>query len=194
MQVEAWSCALRYFVGLGVCAIDSSAIQLVDGPSPSATVPSAAAEHGAGRGIGRLGSSRVVLHQCYGRRVLWTVDAMRPLVAAFDERVRRDMSRFDRLREPAHARGSVLREPASEEDIAGAEARLGVGLPPSYRSFLLISNGAYASALGAEVQYPAFLRDWRHGLLRVADIDRTVNADPVGVEVWCETIPELNDP
>jgi hypothetical protein len=115
----------------------------------------------------------------------WTVDTMRPLVERFDERVRRDMSRFDRLREPAHSRGTVLREPANEADIAQAEERLGVKLPPSYRSFLLISNGAYASALGAETQYRGE-NQWRHGLLRVAEIEWTVKADPVGVKVWCE--------
>ena len=122
----------------------------------------------------------------------WTVDAMRPLVQRFDERVRGQLSRFDRLREPAQTRRSVLRDPASEADIRRAEERLGLELPPSYRSFLLVSNGAYASALGAEIQYP--FADVRHGLLRVADIDRTVNADPIGVDVWCEQVPEWSDP
>src|SRR5437764_1500142 len=31
--------------------------------------------------------------------------------------------------------------PASHEQIEGAEKRLGVTLPPSYRAFLLVSNG-----------------------------------------------------
>jgi hypothetical protein len=87
----------------------------------------------------------------------------------------------------------VLREPASEADIRHAEQRLGVRLPPSYRAFLRVSNGAYASALGAELQYP-FENQWRHGLLRVADIDLTARADPVGVDIWCERVPEHNDP
>jgi hypothetical protein len=102
------------------------------------------------------------------------------------------MSRFDRLREPAQTRGSVLRAAASEDDIRRAEERLAATLPPSYRSFLLMSDGAYASALGAEIQYP--FADVRHGLLRVSDIELTVNADPIGVDVWCDQIPELNDP
>lgn len=117
----------------------------------------------------------------------WTVETMRPLVERFDERVRRDMSRFDWLREPARSRGTVLREAAGEADISEAEHRLGVNLPPSYRSFLLISNGAYASALGAETQHRGE-NQWRHGLLRIADIERTVKADPVGVQIWCEEI------
>ena len=124
----------------------------------------------------------------------WTVESMRPLVERFDRCVREEMSRFDRLLEPAHARGSVLRDPASEEDIGRAEERLGTKLPPSYRSFLLISNGAYASALGAETQHPLARHEWRHGLLRVADIDLSVNADPIGVDVWCNQIPDFSDP
>ncbi len=116
----------------------------------------------------------------------WTVNT--PLVRQFDERVRRDMSRFDRLREPAHSRRTVLRESASETDIAEAESRLGVKLPPSYRSFLLNGNGAYASALGAETQHRGE-NQWRHGLLRVSGIERTVKADPIGARVWCDEIP-----
>jgi hypothetical protein len=41
--------------------------------------------------------------------------------------------------------GSVLTAPASETEIRRAEDRLGTRLPPSYRSFLGRSNGAYAS-------------------------------------------------
>ena len=37
--------------------------------------------------------------------------------------------------------GWTGREPATEDAIAAAEQRLGVRLPPSYRSFLLVSNG-----------------------------------------------------
>ena len=123
----------------------------------------------------------------------WTVDTVRPLVERFDERARNDMSRFDRLRHPAHSRGTVLRDPASEADIVEAEQRLGVKLPPSYRAFLLISNGAYASALGAETHMRGE-NQWRHGLLRVGDIDRTVNADPLGVRIWCEETADFFTP
>jgi hypothetical protein len=45
---------------------------------------------------------------------------------------------------PVRATGSLLRPGASEEEIAGLEERLGVALPPSYRAFLAISNGAWA--------------------------------------------------
>ena len=39
---------------------------------------------------------------------------------------------------------SILRPPASEAAIAALEARLGTTLPPSYRAFLAISDGAAA--------------------------------------------------
>lgn len=40
--------------------------------------------------------------------------------------------------------GSLLRPPAPDSVIDQAEARLGVNLPASYRSFLSISDGAHA--------------------------------------------------
>jgi cell wall assembly regulator SMI1 len=45
---------------------------------------------------------------------------------------------------PVTETGTVLRAGASEAEIAALEARLGVQLPPSYRAFLAISNGAWA--------------------------------------------------
>jgi hypothetical protein len=128
-----------------------------------------------------------------GGAMTWTLDIMRPLVHRFDDRVRGDMSRFDRLREPAHSRGTVLREPATEAGIIEAEQRLGVKLPPSYRAFLLVTDGAYASSLGAETQQRGE-NQWRHGLLRVSDVGLTVNADPIGVRIWCDEGGELVNP
>jgi hypothetical protein len=119
----------------------------------------------------------------------WSVERMHELVERFDARVRRDLSRFDRLIAPAQARGSVLCEPASEEDVACAERRLGVRLPPSYRSFLLLSDGAYASALGAETD-----DGWRHGLLPVREVCTAVDGEARSVEMWCEQSPDLNNP
>lgn len=46
------------------------------------------------------------------------------------------------------ASGSLLRPPASEEQIADAERRLGCELPSSYREFLLVSDGAYGDLRG----------------------------------------------
>jgi len=62
--------------------------------------------------------------------------------------------------------------PASEDTVRAAEARLGVRLPPSYRNFLLVSNGwLMISILPDE-------------LLKVADVRWLPEADPVLVEIW----------
>lgn len=53
----------------------------------------------------------------------------------------------------AAAQGSLLRLPATEAEIHEAEARLGCALPPSYREFLLVSNGAYGDDYRPTVVY-----------------------------------------
>jgi len=66
----------------------------------------------------------------------WNVfltDYSRELLA--DERLRRD------LPPEVVESGWLGFAPAPEDEIAAAEARLGVQLPPSYRSFLRVSNG-----------------------------------------------------
>jgi len=72
---------------------------------------------------------------------------------------------------PAEARsaGWCGLPPASEEEIVAAEKRLGVTLPPSYRSFLAFSNGwcPYSSVI------------WR--LLPANEIEWLRMADPEGV-------------
>lgn len=45
--------------------------------------------------------------------------------------------------------GSLLRPPAAERAVQAAEESLGRALPPSYREFLLVSNGAYGDLYGA---------------------------------------------
>lgn len=68
--------------------------------------------------------------------------------------------------------------PATEEQIAAAEKRLGVTLPPSYRAFLKVSNG------------------WRHmglydtGLVPVQEIDLARIAVPDYIQPW---LNELTD-
>lgn len=121
----------------------------------------------------------------------WTIETMGPLLRQFDERVRRDVSSFSGLIAPAASRGSVLRDPASEIDVQAVEERLGVRLPPSYRAFVLISDGAYASALGAELDDEGL---GRHGLVPVSEVQRTIDGDELGVSIWCDRVPELNDP
>lgn len=77
---------------------------------------------------------------------------------------------------PAGARsaGWCGLRPASEEEILAAEERLGVTLPPSYRSFLGFSNGwrPYNSVI--------------ERLLPVQEIEWLRTADPEGVAAFLE--------
>lgn len=50
---------------------------------------------------------------------------------------------------------------ASEEEIAGAEARLGISLPPSYRDFLKVTNG-WIGYLGILPLRPVRAVEWFH--------------------------------
>lgn len=61
-------------------------------------------------------------------------------------------------------------EPAGEETIASAEERLGVRLPPSYRNFLLTSNGW--STIG------------NLDLLGVEEVGWMADIDPELLEAW----------
>ena len=79
----------------------------------------------------------------------WDVDQMLPVVREWDEALRAELPAYARLIPDAESRGSVLRAHASEQELTAAEERLGVALPPSYRSFLLLSNGADATVFGA---------------------------------------------
>ncbi|MEV5409899.1 SMI1/KNR4 family protein [Thermopolyspora sp. NPDC052614] len=71
---------------------------------------------------------------------------------------------------------SDLHPPATEAEISRLEARLGMELPPSYRRFLLFSNG------------------WGNAddccLLGVEEIGRLRDVDPSAAESWSEPKPE----
>ncbi|MEA2412999.1 MAG: hypothetical protein QOC77_3560 [Thermoleophilaceae bacterium] len=112
------------------------------------------------------------------------VDDVPQLVRAWDERLQRDTSRFDLLAPEAIATGTLLREPATESEIADAERRLRVSLPPAYRAFLLTSNGAWASSLGPETQH--WGRTNRHGFVRAGEIAPLSEVDPFLIQIWTE--------
>lgn len=122
----------------------------------------------------------------------WSVDKVAFLARRWDERVRRETSRFEHLAPEIEERGSVLREPAREEQIVAAEEHLGVRLPPSYRAFLLVSNGAHASFLGTE-KLNAAGQPMRHGFLPIEAVAPAAEADAFTVELWTG-LDGLNDP
>jgi hypothetical protein len=126
------------------------------------------------------------VHADDGSPVEWTPEAIAPLLARWDERVRSEVSRFQGLPREVAEHGSVLCEPATEEQVRASEERLGLRLPDSYRAFLLVSNGAHASTLGAE-QGAA-----RHGFLSVEEIAPAAEADSSYVDIWTEDEVMLN--
>ena len=115
------------------------------------------------------------------------------LVRLWDERLRRDASRFELLAPEAIERGTLLREPASERAIVLAEQRLGVTLPPTYRAFLLCSNGAHASSLGPETQH--WGETYRHGLMPVQELVRLDSTDDGRflIDLWTEEEDQADD-
>jgi|GEM_PF-5371443 len=124
---------------------------------------------------------RVLRHTGVMDEQPWTVRSTAPLVQRWDEFVTTDRYRVHHeLWHPEIERnGGVLRPPATEDAIRATEDRLGVRLPASYRSFLLISDGAYASSLGMEM--------WgdRSGFLAVEHVVWLRDVHPSWVELWC---------
>jgi HEAT repeat protein len=104
---------------------------------------------------------------------------MRELVEMWDERMRSDLHPGLELPAQARASGSVLREPATEADIEAAETRLGVRFPASYRAFLAISNGAFASSAG-----PAYSNCVDGGFLPVELVQWAAIANAFLVDLW----------
>jgi hypothetical protein len=89
---------------------------------------------------------------------------------------------------------SVLREPASDAAIAAAEVRLRLSFPPSYRAFLLMSNGAYADPEGVITISRARMTRSRQpglGLLPVEEVEPLAQRDPDLYKVWAEQIGSL---
>ena len=122
----------------------------------------------------------------------WDLERMRSVVREWDEALRAELPAYARLVPEAEARGSVLREPATEEDVLAAERRLGIAFPPSYRSFLLLSDGADAGIPGASHLLRTFGRRGG-GLLPVADVVPLSKAVPWLVPMWRDAMAEFID-
>ncbi|MET0788395.1 MAG: SMI1/KNR4 family protein [Cellulomonas sp.] len=92
----------------------------------------------------------------------------------------------------ARESGSLLREPATEEQVREVEARLGRRLPPSYREFLLVSDGAFGDLYGATCVYsedgfeeaPPESSVVGVGLLPVADLRWLRDAHPATAALY----------
>ncbi len=83
--------------------------------------------------------------------------------------------------------GSVLCAPASEERIVALERRLGVTLPPSYRAFLGVSDGALAQPAAGVIRGPEPL-----GFVGCEQVGWLRDYDPVDVDIWASG--EFKDP
>lgn len=108
----------------------------------------------------------------------------------WDEQLLSRLAPGDDPVEPVRVTGSVLRTPATESTIVAAEARLGTPLPPSYRAFLAVSDGAYADpevgAITTRTIGYTRSREPGLGLLPVAEIAPLAAMDPVLYRVWAE--------
>lgn len=107
------------------------------------------------------------------------------------------LARLGALERPVAAAartGSLLRPPATESGVAAAERRLGVHLPPSYRQFLLLSDGAYGDTMGALTAggSQADDSDEEWGFLPVAGVRPYVEVDSHAVEIWLELQDEID--
>lgn len=75
---------------------------------------------------------------------------------------------------------TALQPPAAQEAIAGVEERLRAELPPSYKAFLGLSDGAYANGCGIVT------RSGEYGLLPAAHVCRLVAVAADHVRIWVE--------
>jgi HEAT repeat protein len=90
---------------------------------------------------------------------------------------------------------SIVRPPASQAAIAALEARIGTTLPPSYRAFLAISDGAAAfPAWGLVAGDPDSDRPGATGLRDTATVDWIRNGDRLTVSLWSEIVEPSDDP
>jgi hypothetical protein len=129
-----------------------------------------------------------------GENVVAVARAMSELAARWSELLIADVPQSQKLTAAAQTSGSLLRQPATEDQIQAAERRLGRLLPASYREFLLVSNGAYGDDYGPTLapddggpQDPPPESDVVGvGLLAVEDLRWLRDAQPVFAEMLSE--------
>ncbi len=121
---------------------------------------------------------------------VWDLKRMRPVVLEWEAALIAELPAYARLIPEAESRGSVLRPPATEGEIAAAEARLGVMLPPSYRSFLSIANGADAAGDSADYVTRLDARQ-RRGLRGIQDVGALGDELDWLVPIWLEAMSDV---
>ena len=83
---------------------------------------------------------------------------------------------------------TFLKPPATEAEIGALEAKIGTPLPPTYRAFLAISNGADAFPIWGDVSAQSVLAR-PTGLRDAATVDWIRNGDGMTVRIW--TAPDM---
>lgn len=123
----------------------------------------------------------------------WPADELEGLLLQWGAACLARLGALERPVAAAARTGSLLRPPATESAVAAAERRLGVHFPPSYRQFLLLSDGAYGDTMGALTAGGSLADDsddaW--GFLPVAEVRPYVEVDPHAVEIWLELQDEI---
>jgi hypothetical protein len=108
------------------------------------------------------------------------------------------VAEHDELPWPVRKTGTVLRKPAGSGAIADLEGRLGVSLPPSYRSFLGLSDGAWAQpgwGLTGHRRPPHEAAELRAlGLLNAAQVGWFRDREPAYVDIWGSDFGEKDGP
>ncbi|MBM0126245.1 SMI1/KNR4 family protein [Pimelobacter simplex] len=94
------------------------------------------------------------------------------------------------LTEEAARSGSLLRAPATAADVDAAERRLGTRFPPSYRAFLLLSDGAYGDTAGPVTTNS---RVGALGFLPAAEVRWYREAEPAAVDGWVRRQDEIDE-
>ncbi|WP_408898895.1 SMI1/KNR4 family protein [Nocardioides sp. R1-1] len=96
----------------------------------------------------------------------------------------------ERLNEEAARSGSLLRAPATTADVVAAEQRLGTRFPPSFRAFLLLSDGAYGDTMGPVTDNPP---GESMGFLPAAELRWYRDVEPELVAMWVRTQDEIDE-